>query len=86
VFFEALTPFMLAAAFLAGTLSIFSVLTMWRRHQSLLLPQPASLSLLEEARRVGLDEAALIAARDKRIVIVHIDSDGRHRIETPQRN
>ena len=52
-----------------------------RRSRSLLLPQPAPLEAADQAHRAGLEEAELIAACDQRIVIVHIDTDGRHRIE-----
>jgi hypothetical protein len=48
--------------------------------------QPAPLEAADQARRAGLDEAALIAARDRAIVIVHIDADNRHRIEEPHGN
>ena len=83
VFFDRLMPFLLTAAILAGLLVIFSLRTLRRRSRALLLPQPAPLETADQARRAGLDEAALIVARDQRIVIVHIDADGRHRIEIP---
>lgn len=78
-------PFFLTAAVLAGLLVISGLLTLRRRERSLLLPQPAPLEAADQARRAGLDEAALIAARDRGIVIVHIDADNRHRIEEPHR-
>ena len=83
VFFGLLTPFLLMAAMLAGVLMIFGLRTLRRRSRALLLPQPAPLETADQARRAGLDEAELIVARDERIVIVHIDTDGRHRIEVP---
>jgi poly-beta-1,6-N-acetyl-D-glucosamine biosynthesis protein PgaD len=83
-FFDRLMPFLLTAAVLAGLLIIFSVRTLRRRSRSLLLPQPAPLETANQARHAGLDEAELIVARDQRIVIVRIDTDGRHRIEAPQ--
>ena len=85
MFFDRLMPFLLIAAMLAGFLVIFSLRTLRRRSRALLLPQPAPLETADQARRAGLDEAELIAARDQRIVIVHIDANGRHRIEAPQR-
>jgi len=75
-YLERLTPFLLVAAALAGLLVGFSLSTLRRRSRSLLLPQPAALEAADQARRSGLDEAALIAARDQRIVIVHIDDSG----------
>lgn len=85
LFFERLKPYFLTAAVLAGLLVISGLLTLRRRERSLLLPQPAPLEAADQARRAGLDEAALIAARDRGIVIVHIDADNRHRIEEPHR-
>jgi len=84
LFFERLMPFVLTAAALGAMLVIISLRTLHRRRRALLLPQPAPLAAAEEARRAGLDEATLIAARERPIVIVHIDPDGRHRIETRQ--
>jgi hypothetical protein len=83
VYFELLMPFLLTAALLAGALVIFSLRTLRRRSRALLLPQPAALENADQARRDGIDEAALIAARDRRIVIVHIDVDGRPQLATP---
>jgi poly-beta-1,6-N-acetyl-D-glucosamine biosynthesis protein PgaD len=75
-YLERLAPFLLVASGLAVLLVGFSVRTQRRRSRSLLLPQPAALERIDEARRVGLDEAALVAARDQPIVIVHIDDAG----------
>jgi hypothetical protein len=80
-FFQRLTPFLLAAAVLAVTLVAFSLRTLRRRHRALFLRQPQPLETADEARRAGLDEVALIAARGRRIVIVQIDAGGRHRIQ-----
>lgn len=82
-FFDRLMPYLLAAATLAGSLVMFSLRTLRRRSRALLLPQPAPLEISDQARRAGLDEAALIAAREQRIVIVHVDPNGTHRIEVP---
>lgn len=81
VFFDRLMPFLLTAAMLAGLLVIFSVRTLRRRSRSLLLPKPPPLEAADQAHHAGLDEAELMVARDQRIVTVHIDTDGRHRIE-----
>jgi hypothetical protein len=83
LFLERLKPFFLTAALLAGLLVISGVRTLRRRERSLLLPQPAPLETADQARRAGIDAAVLIAARDLRIAVVHIDADGRHRIEEP---
>jgi hypothetical protein len=86
VFFARLAPFLMTAAVLAGLLVLAAVQTLRRGHRSLLLPQPLSLEAATQAHRAGMDEASLIAARDLRIAIVYIDTDGKHRIdalETP---
>jgi hypothetical protein len=85
VFVDRLMPFLLIAVILVGSLIIFSLRTLWRRSRAVLLPQPAPLETADQALRAGLDEAELSAAREQRIVIVHIDSNGRHRIEVPHR-
>jgi hypothetical protein len=83
VFFDRLMPYLLTAAMLAGLLVIFGLRTLRRRSRTLHLPQPAPLETADQAHRAGLDEAELIVARDQRIVVVHFDTDGRHRIEAP---
>ena len=83
VYFNLLMPFLLMATILAGVLVIFSLRTLRRRSRALLLPQPAPLETANQAHRAGLEEAELIVARDQRIVIVHIDTNGRHRLEAP---
>jgi poly-beta-1,6-N-acetyl-D-glucosamine biosynthesis protein PgaD len=85
VYFHRLLPFLLTAALIAVWLVIFALRTLRRRSRALLLPQPAPLETAEQAHRAGLDEAELIVARDQRIVVVHIDINGRHRIEAPHR-
>ena len=75
-YLERLTPFLLVAAALAGLLVGFSLSTLRRRSRSLLLPQPAALPAADQARRAHLDEGALLAARDQRIVVVHSDDIG----------
>jgi hypothetical protein len=84
MYIKRLAPFLLTSAGLIAVLFMFGLRNMRRRLRALLLPQPAPLATAAEARRAGLDEAALIACRDQRIVIVHIEGDGRHRIESSQ--
>ena len=80
-FFRALRPFVEVALVLVSLLLIASLLTLRRVARGRRLPQPAPLAAGDEARRVGLDEAEIIAARELRVVVVHIDADGKHRIE-----
>ena len=81
VFIDRLTPFLVAAAVLAGLLMMFGVRTRRRWRRVRLLPQPAPLAAAAEARSAGIDEATLIAARDLKIAIVHVEADGKPRIE-----
>ena len=62
-------------------LVIASLLTLRRVARGRRLPQPAPLPADDEARRVGMDEAELIVARELRVVVVHIDADGKYRVE-----
>ena len=80
-FFERLLPFLLVALTLILLLFVASLRTLRRRRRALLLPPPGPLGITEEIRRTGMDEASLIAARAERIVIVHIDADGKYLIE-----
>ncbi len=80
-FFEALQPFVQVALVLVSLLLLAGLLTLRRVARGRVLPQPAPLSASDEARRVGMDEADLIAARELRVVVVHIDADGRYRVE-----
>ena len=83
-FFQALRPFVQVALVLVSLLLVAGLLTLRRVARGRRLPQPAPLAAGDEARRVGMDEARLIAARELRIVVVHIEPDGKHRIEPRQ--
>ena len=80
-FFDALRPFVQVALVLVSLLLVAGLLTLRRVARGRMLPQPAPLTAGDEARRVGMDEAELIAARELRVVVVHIDADGRYRVE-----
>jgi hypothetical protein len=81
-FLTRMVPFLGAIATLVLMLVVASVSTSRRRRSSLLLPTPAPLAVAEECRRAGMDETALASARTLRIAVVHIDADGKHRVET----
>ena len=80
-FFNALRPFVQVALVLVSLLLVAGLLTLRRVARGRKLPQPAPLTADDEARRVGMDEAELIAARELRVVVVHIDADGKYRVE-----
>ena len=80
-FFDALRPFVQVALVLVSLLLVAGLFTLRRVARGRVLPQPAPLATSDEARRVGMDEAELIAARELRVVVVHIEADGRYRVE-----
>jgi len=80
-FFDRLLPFVLIAAILMLMLGIAGLASLRRYHRSLRTPQPPRLQAAQHARRAGLDEVALLAARELPIAIVHIEGDGRYRID-----
>jgi poly-beta-1,6-N-acetyl-D-glucosamine biosynthesis protein PgaD len=80
-FFQALRPFVQVALVLVSLLLVAGLLTLRRVARGRKLPQPAPLTAGDEARRVGMDKAELIAARELRVVVVHIDGDGKYRVE-----
>jgi hypothetical protein len=80
-FFEDLRPFLSTAYVLVGMLIVASLFTLRRIAQARLLPEPQPLPIGDEARRVGMAEEDLAASRHLRITVVHIDPDGRHRVE-----
>ena len=76
-FFERLTPFVAVAVLLICLLLLASVFTLRRRRRGLLLPPPVVLSITDQARRAGMDEAELAAARELRVAVVYIDQSGK---------
>jgi poly-beta-1,6-N-acetyl-D-glucosamine biosynthesis protein PgaD len=79
-FFEALRPYLRIVIVLVALLIVAAFFTLRRVARAHLLPAPEPLAIGEEARRVGMEEAELLAARELRIVVVHIDANGRHRV------
>jgi hypothetical protein len=80
-FFAALRPFVQVALLLVSLLLVAGLLTLRRVARGRTMPQPTPLAAGDEARHVGMDETALLAARELRAVVVHIDADGRYRVE-----
>jgi poly-beta-1,6-N-acetyl-D-glucosamine biosynthesis protein PgaD len=75
-FLELLAPYAGLAVLLIGLLSVAARLTERRREKALRLRPPAPLALADEARGVGLTEAALEQARALRIAVVHREPGG----------
>jgi hypothetical protein len=80
-FFIRLAPFIWTTVALVALLVLASTFTVRRVRRWAMLPEPAPLELALEARSAGTTEAALEAARALKIAVVHIDADGRLRIE-----
>jgi poly-beta-1,6-N-acetyl-D-glucosamine biosynthesis protein PgaD len=80
-FFQALLPFVLIALVLVLLLIVAALFSLRRTAISRRMPQPESLTIAEETARVGMTETELAAAREMRVVVVHIDPDGRHRVK-----
>ena len=80
-FFERLRPYVYLIIALLAFLAAAAVATVARYFRALRLPPPAPLPAAEQARRAGMDEADLLAARELANVVVHIAPDGTHRVE-----
>jgi poly-beta-1,6-N-acetyl-D-glucosamine biosynthesis protein PgaD len=80
-FFNALRPFLLTALVLVALLFVAALLTLRRVARSRRLPPPTPLTIGEQAGGIGMEDPALAAARELRVAVVHIDADGRYRIE-----
>ena len=83
-FFERMRPYVYLIIALLALLAAAAVATVDRRRRTLLLAPPPPLPAAEQARRAGMDEADLMAARELANVVVHVTPDGRHRVEPRQ--
>ena len=79
-FFQALLPFVLISLVLVLLLTVAALFSLRRAAVSRRMAQPKPLTIAEETARVGMTETELAAARKLRVVVVHIDADGRHRM------
>ena len=80
-FFERLRPYVYLIICLLAFLAAAAVATIHRYYRALRLAQPLPLPAAQQARRAGMDEPDLLAARELADVVVHVAPDGRHRIE-----
>ena len=83
-FFERLKPYVVLAIVLVALLAMAAIATILRYYRMLHRPLPVPLAAAQQARRAGMDEAALLAARDLDDAVVHIAVDGTHRVEPRQ--
>jgi poly-beta-1,6-N-acetyl-D-glucosamine biosynthesis protein PgaD len=80
-YLEDLGPHLSIGLVLIVLLVLATISTLIWRWRASRLPPPQPLALAAEARRAGLSEPDLAHARDLAIAVVHIEPDGRHRIE-----
>ena len=75
-FFERLRPYVYLIIAALVVLAAAAVVTIRRYYRNLRQPPPPPLTAAEQARRAGMDEASLVAARARRNVVVHVEPDG----------
>jgi hypothetical protein len=80
-FFERLRPYVVLIIVLVVLLAGAAVATIRRYYRALKRPLPPPLPAAQQARRAGMDEADLLAARELADAVVHIAADGTHRVE-----
>ena len=79
-YFERLKPYVYLVLVLLFFLAGAAVATIRRYYRMLHRPLPPPLAAAQLARRAGMDEADLLAAREFADVVVHVAPDGRHRV------
>lgn len=80
-FLQELQPDAIVVAVLLLFLVGSGAITLRRRRRGFLIPLPAALPRGDEAGRVGMTDEALVAARECRGAVVHVDPDGALRVE-----
>lgn len=80
-FFERLRPYVGLIIMLTVVLGAATVATLRRLRHFIKMAAPQPLQPAEEARRGRMDVAALLAARELRDAVVHVEPDGTHRVE-----
>jgi hypothetical protein len=81
-FLRLLAPYVRLAVILILLLLGAAALTQRRRRRGFQLPEPQPLALADEARRAGLDEAAVTAARGLRVAVVQVNDAAGFRIQS----
>ncbi len=77
-FFGRLAPYLRTVAALVSALVVSGMFTMVRRRRALLGSAPVPLDAAQQALLAGLEERALIEARELPIAVVEVDAEGRH--------
>ena len=84
-FFERLQSYLYIIIILTAFLAIAAVATVERYFRYRRRPPPIPLPAADQAHGTGMSEADLLAARQLPNVVVHIGSDGTHRLERRKR-
>jgi hypothetical protein len=83
-FFQRLKPYLWLVVMLLVLLAASTVATLHRLRRFLKAAPPPPLEAAEAAARGRMEVASLLAARELRDVVVHVDADGTHRVEARQ--
>ena len=83
-FFKLLEPYLWLIVALLALLAASTIATLHRIRRFVEAAPPPPLAAADQARRAGMDEADLLAARQLANVVVHVAPDGRHRVEPRQ--
>jgi hypothetical protein len=70
-------PYFDTISLLVAWQAVWTLVTLWRRHRYLNLPQPPALTLEEEAAEIAGAPANLSAWRKLKICVAYLDSPGR---------
>jgi poly-beta-1,6-N-acetyl-D-glucosamine biosynthesis protein PgaD len=71
-----LQPYFMIVGLFAVWAIVWAMVTLWRRQRYLRLPQPPALTLEEEAHKICGVPADLLAWRELKLCVVHLDSQG----------
>ena len=80
-FFGLLEPYIWLIVMLCAMLAASTVATIHRLRRFLKAAAPPPLTVADQAAYGGMDVAGLVAARELRNAVVHVDPDGTHRVE-----
>jgi hypothetical protein len=83
-FFRRLEPFVWLTVMLVALLAASTIATLHRLRRFLKTAPPPPLEAAEEAARGRMAVADLLAARELRTAVVHVDPGGTHRVEPRQ--
>ena len=83
-FFQRLRPYIWLVVMLVTLLAASTVATVYRVRRFIKAAPPPPLTAAEEAAHGRMEVASLLAARELRDAVVHVDANGAHRVEPRQ--